>query len=898
MRGWSRTAVVALTVTLTVAASAVGVTAEPQPSVPPTTSNSSAPAVGGNGSRVEPDGRVDTRKLPRPGRGAGQEPKRFLPAPQFRRAEHRAPSTPVTTSGVVPKAAPSPVSPKAVPASAVLERLKTFTTLGNVDSRIPSDTQIAVGPWHVIQMINRSGQIYDKAGNAQGGPFDLGAFFGFAANSGTDPRVHYDAGVGRFYACYESNVAGGDEIQLAVSDDDDPNGNWTRYNVGSNNTNIQHDQPKLGYSNNKVTLSWNNYDKAHTGDPDNGFRGVVTVVVNKAQLVAQGVVDLTTFAADTGKFQVVPAVSLSGIDNQLAMWHGENSTEVRVVTITGVPGVPSQPVAQTENTLSIGADAPPPDGVQPSGGAAIETNDSRMLSVAWQNNRLWGVFNVSCTPPGDSTVRACQRYLQVSTGGTQTLTTNHNLGLVGGDIYYGSLVMNDEDDLFSGFTASSSSIFPTAVAIGVPGGNFPAVLTGDFYAAGTQVYTAGARWGDYSGTARDPGNPKDVWTSQQIGGLAGGDWGSATDRVTLSPPVVTGVEPNHAPELTSCVSNVTVRGREFPTSETTVKFGSVTASNVNVIGPEELTVDVPPLSRRTVDVTVTTPNGTSPVTDADKFTFDADTVDPTVEATISPAANSAGWYTTSPTTVSITASDGACGSGVSHINVSVNGDATHRLPNATALTLTQQGENVVVFSATDNAGNTSSAHSVTVRLDSVAPSIGITSPTAGPYLLDQPVNALYSCSDATSGVATCAGPVPSGSPVDTSTVGPHTFTVNATDRATNPASKSVTYTVAYRICLLYDPLNPPRGGNSTIPIRLRLCDANGVNLSSPDITLTPSAIAGPTAVPFTTPFRYDARLRGYIVNVPTRGLPAGSYNLRFTISGADSTTHVAPFTVR
>ncbi|MCJ1678465.1 hypothetical protein MTF65_14125 [Streptomyces sp. APSN-46.1] len=51
-------------------------------------------------------------------------------------------------------------------------------------------------------------------------------------------------------------------------------------------------------------------------------------------------------------------------------------------------------------------------------------------------------------------------------------------------------------------------------------------------------------------------------------------------------------------------------------------------------------------------------------------------------------------------------------------------------------------------------------------------------------------------------------------------------------------------------------------------------------------------------MPFTTPFRYDARLAGYIVNVPTRGLTAGSYYLRFTISGADTTTHVAPFTVR
>ncbi|WP_158734457.1 hypothetical protein [Streptomyces sp. NRRL F-2747] len=94
----------------------------------------------------------------------------------------------------------------------MLERLKTFSTLGNVNSRIPSGTQLAVGPTYIIQMVNRSAQIYGKAGNTVGSPFDLGSFFGFAPNSGTDPRVHYDASVGRFYASYESNVAGGDEI--------------------------------------------------------------------------------------------------------------------------------------------------------------------------------------------------------------------------------------------------------------------------------------------------------------------------------------------------------------------------------------------------------------------------------------------------------------------------------------------------------------------------------------------------------------------------------------------------------------------------------------------------------------------------------------------------------------
>ena len=60
------------------------------------------------------------------------------------------------------------------------------------------------------------------------------------------------------------------------------------------------------------------------------------------------------------------------------------------------------------------------------------------------------------------------------------------------------------------------------------------------------------------------------------------------------------------------------------------------------------------------------------------------------------------------------------------------------------------------------------------------------------------MNASYSCTDDAggSGVASCTGTVPNGSPIDTSTLGQHPFTVDAQDNAGNPASTTVHYTVA------------------------------------------------------------------------------------------------------
>ena len=62
------------------------------------------------------------------------------------------------------------------------------------------------------------------------------------------------------------------------------------------------------------------------------------------------------------------------------------------------------------------------------------------------------------------------------------------------------------------------------------------------------------------------------------------------------------------------------------------------------------------------------------------------------------------------------------------------------------------------------------------------------------YSLDEVVTADFSCDDgAGSGIDTCLGTVPAGDPIDTSTLGSHTFTVDADDlAATLRASRSPT----------------------------------------------------------------------------------------------------------
>ncbi len=76
------------------------------------------------------------------------------------------------------------------------------------------------------------------------------------------------------------------------------------------------------------------------------------------------------------------------------------------------------------------------------------------------------------------------------------------------------------------------------------------------------------------------------------------------------------------------------------------------------------------------------------------------------------------------------------------------------------------------------------------------PTATVTGPAEGAtYFQGQSVPAAYACSDPEGAVASCVGDVPSGSNVDTSTTGAHSFTATATDTAGATGSSTVHYRV-------------------------------------------------------------------------------------------------------
>ncbi|MFZ5644746.1 MAG: hypothetical protein ACOY46_14255 [Bacillota bacterium] len=142
--------------------------------------------------------------------------------------------------------------------------------------------------------------------------------------------------------------------------------------------------------------------------------------------------------------------------------------------------------------------------------------------------------------------------------------------------------------------------------------------------------------------------------------------------------------------------------------------------------------------------------------------------------------NGHGWYSTD-VTVKFTATDPV--SGLETVTPDV--------------TLTIEGANQsVTGTATDRAGNTATFTVANINIDKTQPEITINIPTDGAqYSLREKVTAGWTAQDSLSGIDSATGTVPSGSAIDTATVGEKTFTVEVTDRAGNKTLKTVKYYV-------------------------------------------------------------------------------------------------------
>jgi hypothetical protein len=157
----------------------------------------------------------------------------------------------------------------------------------------------------------------------------------------------------------------------------------------------------------------------------------------------------------------------------------------------------------------------------------------------------------------------------------------------------------------SGPLAGGTSVTITGTGFANPAtvlfGGLPAAVT--TLSAGKITATSPAGTGMVNVTVTTPGGTSAM---------------SAADRFTyLAAPTVTGVSPSAG--KTSGGTTVTISGSGFVTGAT-VSFGSAKATVTNV-SPGSIKATAPAGTAGSVNVTVTTPGGTSATSAADRFTY-------------------------------------------------------------------------------------------------------------------------------------------------------------------------------------------------------------------------------------------------------------------------------------
>lgn len=363
--------------------------------------------------------------------------------------------------------------------------------------------------------------------------------------------------------------------------------------------------------------------------------------------------------------------------------------------------------------------------------------------------------------------------------------------------------------------------------------------------------------------------------------------GTTTQSVTIK-------RDSSAPEATLSVSAGTVGTNGWYTSDVTVHTSGVDT----ISGPVTCTAD----QQQTAETAGTGFNG--------KCTNDAG-----LETNASPLTIKLD--KTGPTGVALAVTAGTLGANGwyrSDVTVTTTGADTISVPVVCTAAQHQTSDTPgTAFNGLckNDAGLETQGAALTVKVDKTAPIITIVTPAdGGSYVLNASIDAQYTCQDATSGPATCSGPVASGADFATGSVGPNTFTVNATDNAGNTATRANVYHVTFSTaaCLgqaghsVLQPINIDGSSvfkqKSTVPVKFRVCDANGVSIGANTVAAFNLVFvtAGTTTttvnepVDSTTPdatFRWDPSAQQWIFNTNTKSLDANrTYGFVITLTDA------------
>jgi len=414
----------------------------------------------------------------------------------------------------------------------------SFLALDDNAVNIPPDTMGAVGPDHIVVMLNDRVRIQDRTGGAIS-TVTLATFWAPASPSSPfDPTVIFDPTSDRWIACVDSHRrSANSRVIFAISASADPTGAWTFFNIDGDPANVAWaDFPRMGYNATWIAITNNMF--TISGD---SFVGASMWVIDKSTALAGGPLTITTFNygfdvdGGFGTFgtSLTPATTHDAAEPTLWIIDsaGFASGDIqlhRLSTITGTGPAPVWAVAPDGPfpgtglyPVSTNYSPSTPNAQQLGTATRIATNGARIYDAELRNGHLW--YTHVGGLPALSPTRASSFWYEIDTG----VPIDSNIvqsGVVddtGVYHFFPSIAVNCSNDMMLGFTRSSSSIFAEAaftfqLSTDTPGTTRPVQQI----KAGEDSYVktfggSSVRWGDYSATVVDPVDDRSMWTIQE-----------------------------------------------------------------------------------------------------------------------------------------------------------------------------------------------------------------------------------------------------------------------------------------------------------------------------------------------------------------------------------------------
>jgi len=357
---------------------------------------------------------------------------------------------------------------------------------------------------------------------------------------------------------------------------------------------------------------------------------------------------------------------------------------------------------------------------------------------------------------------------------------------------------------------------------------------------------------------------------------------------TIAPtaPKVTSVLPTAGPSTGG--ATVTIKGTNF-IGATVVTFGA-TASNFVVNSATQITATSPAGGPGTVDITVTTPDGTSVTSAADQYTYVSA---PTVTS-IGPKTGPTG----GGTSVTITGTGFSVAPPVGAVKFGA-ANATYTINSSTQITATSPANSAGVYDITvTTVGGTSAVSAADQFTYEPAPTVTAVSPGSGPTSGGTTViitgtnfgglaGVTFGGAPATSFTANSTTQITATTPAGAGTVDVRVTTVNGTS-TTSPAAR-FTYVTAPTVTSISPNSGPSTGGTSVTITGTNFTGATAVTFgvaSATGVTVDSATQITATAPPGTGTVDVT-------VNSPG-GTSATSAFSRFTYVGAPTVTSIAP----